>query len=136
MNIEERNESPARGWKTNKVLGCLANGPMHMKDIKAHTGLDVRTINSILYALQHQARVAPLDCADTPTSQKTFALVGETVKAVPIVRQVPFKRRSTFRSIPPNLGAVDDEVPTWLVPRMPAGLLSKQVGLVHVCEEA
>jgi hypothetical protein len=134
MNIQERDESPARGWKTKKVLESLKVGARHMSDIRTYTGLDFRTINAILYALQHQGRVAPMatDTA-TPKSKMSFALVGGDVKPVEIVRQIPLKRRRRRTSVDATLGARGDEIPDWLVPRLPTWLPQKHAGVVHSC---
>jgi hypothetical protein len=137
MNEDERSHSTStRGWKTNSVLKSLADGPQSKPAIKAATGIDARTINAILYALQNQGRVAPVAPSGNTNDERAYALVSETVPAVPIVRQVPFKRRGAFRWIPPRSGSDTDaeEVPNWLVPRLPPGVFSKRLGVVHICE--
>lgn len=140
MQILERDEAPARGWKTKKVLDCLQVGVRHMSEIKAYTGLDFRTLNAILYALQNQGRVAPMEEHKTkPKSQMSFALVGGPIKPVEIVRQVPLKTRrrqptfSTALTAAAPAGDIAGDVPSWLVPRLPQDFQQRPVGFVHAC---
>lgn len=132
MTVEQRAEAPARGWKTKRVLESLQQGAMRMCDIKARTGLDLRTLNAILYALQHQGRVSPIDTQKTK-SQVSFALVCGDVKQVEIVRKMPFKRRRRRPGVDSALGSRGQDVPLWLVPQLPKSLPTKPVGLVHLC---
>jgi hypothetical protein len=136
MQIHERDEAPARGWKTNKVLECLETGVRHMNEIRTYTGLDFRTINAILYALQNQGRVAPIEeHMAKPKSQMSFALVGGPIKPVEIIRQVPLKTRRRHppfsAAVNPNAGA--DELPSWITPQLPRDFQRRPVGFVHAC---
>ena len=136
MKLEDREEAAAKGWKTNKVIECLKVGARHMSEIRAYTGLDFRTTNAILYALQNQGRVAPVEThAPTPKSQMSFALVGGQVKPVEIVRKVPFKtrRRQPTFSTALTAAAPAGEIPSWLVPQLPRDFQQRPVGFVHAC---
>lgn len=132
MDTEQRAEEATRGSKTKQVLQTLEQGAMKVCDIKVHTGLDLRTLHAILYALQHQGRVSPID-TQKAKGQVSFALVGGDVRPAEIVRKMPMRRRRRRPGVDCSLGSRGQDVPHWLVPKMPKFLPTKPVGLVHLC---
>lgn len=117
-----------RGARTGAVLATLDASPSkrtHFRVIRKVTGLDTRTLIAILYSLQAQGKVSPVE--PSPTKDETvYARVDNTtVFPEPIVRQCPFKARRKRRAgIEPDrvlTQGQDVEVvaPHWLVPRMP-----------------
>jgi len=126
-------EENPRGWKTQKVLDTLEQRAMNMREIKVHTGMELRTLHAILYALQHQGRVSPIDSqTETKRSRMSFALVGGDVKPLKIVRQKPFVRRRRTPGVGFSLDPSSGDLPSWCMPRMPK-MPPRAVGLVHTC---
>lgn len=138
MVEDEDHPALPKGHKTARVLRTLEQQSIcSVLQIKQRTGLERRTVNAILYALQGRGLVAPVPTpAGMPeNSGRCFGLVdGLTVKATPIVRQVPFRERNAAKPVPPvpkkkvfpRAGAVEsldweipDNVPTWFAPRLP-----------------
>ena len=141
-------ELERRGAKTAAVMAVVDSAPTgrtRFGVIKKVTGLDTRTLISILYSLQTQGRVAPLSEAAKTTERDDleYARVdNKTVFPCPIVRVCPFKPRRRRAlgpaGIPPaarSAGAartVEAELaPNWLMPRMPPGG-AKSIGVPHV----
>jgi len=138
-----------RGAKTAAVMAVVESAPMGQTRfgvIKKVTGLETRTLISILYSLQTQGRVAPLSEADQGIERDdlVYARVDhKTVFPCPIVRVCPYKprrRRALGRSgiAPPNRSAGPPSptegsnlAPSWLMPRMPPGG-AKSIGVPQV----
>jgi hypothetical protein len=137
MSAAPSQEIDGRGAKTRAVMAAVEAAPegrTRFAVIKKVTGLETRTLISILYSLQTQGRVAPLSAAvEVPRDDRIYARVdNETVFPVPVVRIGPFKprrRRSKAPSgMPPATRGTEpspaDDVavaPNWLMPRLPAG---------------
>lgn len=123
-------ELERRGAKTAAVMSVVESAPMgrtRFGVIKKVTGLETRTLISILYSLQTQGRVAPLsEAAETERDNVVYARVdNETVFPCPIVRVCPFKPRRRRKQgqpcTPPEARSESELAPNWLMPRMPPG---------------
>lgn len=123
-----------RGARTDAVLEALDSFPARrteFRTIERVTGLDPRTLTSILYSLQIQGKVAPLTEA-TPRSEVVYARVDhETVLPASPTRVMPYRprRRKSSTDQAQKRGEIsyvsafsmaDDIGPAWLVPRIPA----------------
>jgi hypothetical protein len=124
-----------RGARTGAVLEALDSFPARrtqFRVIERVTGLDPRTLTSILYSLQLQGKVVPLNEAK-PRSEVVYARVDhQSVKPAPPARVLPYaprRRKGLAEQAKARHGEVSyvsacsipDEIgPAWLVPRMPA----------------